>query len=220
MSNIRSVLGIVACIVAAAAVTGCTYTEFSGYADPSYRGQQRFDSVMVYGHRMGLGDRELVETTMAQAFASNGIEVVRSMDHVPPTRRGNTEAIAREADRLGVDALLVLTLVDTAIDESYVPPTYHPGRTTATINRNSDYAYVDIYTSPGYTTGGFTEREEVAAYAANVFDVNTANRAWTGEALSRAIDFAGFRELAIEVSNRTVREAVADGIFLPTHPME
>jgi hypothetical protein len=120
------------------------------------------------------------------------------------------EQIADEVVRLRIDAVLMLVQGQQYTDESYQPPTYHPGTTYGTISNGSVY----LQTTPGYTTGGYSVSKPRMQFGAVLLDSDGFQEAWQADGLSRGGGAVSFSQLTISASNETIRQLVADGLLV------
>ena len=187
----------------------------TSYTDPAYQGYPHFASVLVYADRMGVEERNLVESQVVQGLSTQGVRAFRSIDYAPPTRGHFFDQLREATLKTGAESLLIVGLIDRYSEEYYRPPTYHPGTTTATINQNSDYTYVDIYQSPGYVTGGYTVSKPRAVYLAALYDSAPGRQlAWRADGTASGGSSVSYDQLAVSASNEIVRLLIADRQFV------
>lgn len=197
--------------------SGCVSSDISSFTDPDYRGSPRFDSVMVFADRMGLEERRRTEDQIVQSLSSQGVAGYRSIDYAPPTRGDAFDQIADAMRRTGADALLIVGLVDQYTDESYRPPTFHPGTTYGTVYMQGNTGTLETYTTPGYTTGGYTTSKPRALYAAALYDgANDYKTAWQADGLVSGSQYNDFSDLAAFAGRDIVRLLVTDGLLVVT----
>lgn len=195
-------------------VTGCTArTEVSSFTDPEFRGQPRLGSVAVYANGLPLDERQAVENKLAEGLSKRGVRVIRGIDLTPPTRQLSDEEWASAVIASGVQSVLFVTAVDKGVSSTYVPKTYHPGTTTATVNQFGNTAIVNVQQSPGYTTGGYTVKKPNAQYSGSLIHVSSGRQIWQSSASSRGNAFANFRDLGESMASTTIEKLIKDGLF-------
>jgi len=212
----HSVLGAIL-LIGLILLNACAFTDITSFSDPKFAGRQ-FSSVMVVGDQMPLKDRMAAEDILVKAFENAGVRAVRGIDYLPPTRTITEELFQQAVAQTAVQTVLYLALVDRTTSETYMPPVYHPGTSYSTVNVIGNTAYVNTYTNPGYTTGGYTISKPKAAYTSVLVEVTSGETIWTAEASSRGNAFASFEQLTISASQETVKKLIADGLFVGVDP--
>lgn len=195
-------------------VAGCTArTEVSSFTDPDFRGQGRFQSVAVYALGLPLDERQAVENKLSAELSKRGVRVLRGLDLTPPTRQLTDSEWARAVIDSGVESVLFVSALDKDVSSTYVPPTFHPGTTTATVNQLGNTSYVTVQQSPGYTTGGYTVKKPNAEYSGSLIAVASGKQIWQSSARSRGNAFANFKDLGESMATNTISKLVEDGLF-------
>ena len=200
-------------VLAVLFVSGCVRTTVSSFTDPKFAGRSSFNSVMVLGGEANLEQRKLSEAALYEALGTKGVRVEKSLSWLPPTRNYTPEQMAAEIKRSGVATLLIVTASSKDVTESYVPPTYVPGQTYGTVNVIGNTAYMNTYTTPGYTYGGYTISKPQGTYRATLLSVATGETIWQADLSSRGNAFSTFEDLAISASKKTAAKLIEDGIF-------
>ncbi len=195
-------------------LTGCyATTAVTSYTDPDYRNTTKFQNVMVFGTGMNLELRQLCESETVNELTKNNAKGIRSIDYIPPTRELSDDEINEILIKTKVDSLLFITLIDTSIDSTYVPQTYHEGNSYSTVNVIGNYAYVNTYSSPGYTTGGYNIEEARATYESTLHDVKNNRTAWKADGDSQGDLGVNFKDLTVSASKETVLKLIEDGLL-------
>jgi hypothetical protein len=200
-------------LILALAIAGCAQTDVYGYKDPKFA-SHRFQSVIVYAPNMSLQEREIVETTAVTDLNSRGVSAIGSMAIVPPTRNLSQEDSAKALIESGYEGVLVFSEAGKSATETYVPPTYHPGSSTSSVNVVGNTAYVNTYTSPGYTTGGYSISKPISAYAAALLYMKSGEMAWQAELSSRGSAFDDYESLAKSAARTAVSELSSVGLLM------
>lgn len=195
------------------AATGCVRTNLTSYSDPSLSSGYRLGKVMVFAGELPLDERAAVETKFVEQFASEKVQAVRGMDVLPPTRQFTQEEVGQVVQREGVDSVLMMVGYSKSTSSTYVPPTYYPGNTTGTVQYFGNTAYIQTYTQPGYTTGGYSIRKPVYAYKLNLHDARTGQIVWTASADARGSAFADAETFGYSTAATTITKLTEDGLL-------
>lgn len=194
-------------------VAACVITKTTSFVDPAYRNAPAYRSVIVVAVGMGLEDSIKAENELSTAFGARGVTVYRGIDLVPPTRNLSDAERATIFESSGAEAVLIFATRSESVNQSYVPPTYHPGTSTSYVSFIGNTAYVSTSTSPGFTTGGYTISKPRATHVAHVIDIPTGETVWKGEAKSRGSAFASFDDLMASAGKQFAERLREDRIF-------
>jgi len=193
---------------------GCApRTDMTSFVDPAYRSGRNFSSVVVFAVGVGLEEKQIVETAVVEQFSAYKVRAFRGIDVIPPTREVTNQQWADKIVSSGVDTVLIISAGGKDVTETYVPPTYFPGTTTGTAQTFGNTTYLNVYQSPGYTTGGYTISKPFAVYSATLIDVASGQTVWKADATSRGNAFATYNDLGLSVANETVAKLIADSLF-------
>ena len=191
---------------------GCVATtKVASYTDPGYVTANKFHHVIVMCGVATLAERQQAESIAVAELAKIGVRGTRAIDILPPTRNLSSEEVAEATSKVGADSVLIMRLGDRDVAHTYVPPTYHPGKTTSTVNFYGSQAYVTTYQSPGYTTGGYNIKKPRATYSAELYELKSGAMVWRGEGSSRGNAFASFEDLTLSAAREFVKTLRADG---------
>lgn len=193
--------------------SACVKTKLTSYTDPSARAGYKIARIIVSAPDMPLAERQQVETKFAEQFNTQGIFVLRGIDAFPPTRQLTTEQIAQVVVDSRVDSILTITGYLKSTDSTYVPPTYHAGTTTSTVNFYGNYAYVTSNTTPGYTTGGYSIKKPVYSYTLHLWEASSGRVIWTAEADARGSVNADAETFGHSTAATTITKLKDDGII-------
>ena len=199
-------------------VTACVGTRVTSYVDPQHDVSKSFKRVIVLGDGMPLDELMMMEKHLAWKISARGLEAIMSSELAPLTQKYSDEEYRRIIRKSGAAAILTVVLKGKRTRNHYVPPTYHPGQTTATVHTFGSTAYVNTYTSPGYTTGGFSVEKPSANYDAKLLDLETGKVVWIASGKSRGGGGRTYRHLAKSMAVATVKKLIKDGLIHPKSP--
>ena len=174
MKRVVKFLGASA-IISSFVLASCTLTKLTGvYKDSTYTGGS-LSRVLVVGVAENLRKRKMFEQFFAEKFQSNGVKAFASSDVISGDKKLDKDTIKGEADKLGVDAVLVTHLAGVEEKVNYVPPTttyvpapryYHLGRY---------YSRVDGYVhEPGYYV-----KHKYVRLENNLYETKTEKLIWS-----------------------------------------
>lgn len=196
------------------ALTACNATtRLSGIVDPSYRDSFQAKKMIVMGFGMPIDEQKALETTLEESFSKFDVQVLKGLDVFPPTRDFSDKDTYKIARKKGADTILVISADGRDVSETYIPPQYHPGTSTSYVSGYGNFATVNTYTTPGYTTGGYSVSKP--AMNVSVLLKNTKNRdtIWTAEGFSGGNAYASFSDLTISVAKTAVQELSNAGLI-------
>jgi len=194
-------------------LTACAATRLSGVVDPSYRDNFQVNKIIVVGSGMPIDEQKVLEKIFDQSFAKYDVEVLRGLEVFPPTRDSSDQDAFKIARNEGADTILIVSTSGRDVSKTYIQPTYYPGTSTSYISGYGNFATVNTYTTPGYTTGGYNIRKpsmNVNVYLKNVKNKETI---WVAEGLSSGNAFASFADLTISVAKTSVKELANEGLI-------
>lgn len=203
------------------ALTGCVTTKTTGFVDPEYKeNAYQISSVIVRAEGATLEEAQLAEQRLVEKFNELGVHATKFMDIVPPTRNYKDEKIARLLVKSGADSVFTVYVADKATIESYVPPTYHPGTSTSYVNTIGNTAYVNTYTSPGYTSGGYSISKPSMLTFSSLVDLSNGNNIWQAEGESNGSAFASFSDLVVSAGLDAIADMKDKGLIPITEATE
>ena len=196
-------------------LTGCNATtRMSGYVDPDYRGSFLAQKVVVTSLGVPLEEKKNVEEAYISSLTSYNLEIIRGLDLYPPTRDVPKEKLIPLARKAGADSLLLLSVGARDVQQEYVPPTYHPGSSTSYVSGYGNYATVNTYHTPGYTSGGYNISKPSQAVFVTLFDTKKSKVVWEAEGVSGGNAFANFNDLSISAVKASIKELEKEGLVL------
>jgi hypothetical protein len=140
------------------------------------------------------------------------------MDIVPPTQNLSREDAAAQLISTGYETVLVFFEAGKSATETYVPPTYHPGTSNSTVNVIGNTAYVNTYTSPGRTTGGYSISKPISAYKAALLHAQSGDVVWQAELSSRGSAFDDYKSLAKSAASTAISDLSTVGLLERSEP--
>lgn len=196
-------------------LTACNATtRMSGYVDPDYRGSFQVQKIVVTSLGVPLEEKKNVEEAYISSLTSYNLEIIRGLDLYPPTRDVQKEKLIPLARKAGADSLLLLSVGARDVQQEYVPPTYHPGSSTSYVSGYGNYATVNTYHSPGYTSGGYNISKPSQAVFVTLFDTKKSKVVWEAEGISGGNAFANFNDLSISAVKASIKELEKEGLIL------
>lgn len=196
-------------------LTACVTSKTTGYVDPAYSsGVFQIKKVVVGVNGGGLEQTDLAETGIAQKLSDLGVEAIRYIDIVPPTRNYSASEAFKIIGDSGADSFLIVSIEDVSSIQSYIPQTYHPGTSTSTINAIGNTAYVNTYTSPGYTTGGYTVSKPTMATSSVLIDISNGNTIWKADGYSGGNTISSYSDLLVSAGKSAVTDLQNKGLIV------
>lgn len=191
-------------------LTGCATTEMTGFIDPKYT-NYKISSLVIRAKGTSLEETLAVEQKVTDLLSLYNVQVIKYTDIAPPTRK---HTLAQEAALLKaakVDSALMIYIANKDIITSYIPPTYHQGTTTNSINRIGNAAYITTHTTPGYTTGGYSVSNPVMSTFFNLIDLGSGNEIWKGEGFSSGE--TSHLDLLLHASESAIEDLASKGLL-------
>lgn len=195
-------------------VAGCVRTNVTSVANLSVRANEPFKRLLVSATKMPLDEALAVEGALAKQLANKGMFALQRTKVLPPTQEYTPQEIGRVMQTNNLDGILIVSLGNKSTNESYVPPTYHPGTTTGTVNVVGNTAYMNSYTTPGYTTGGYSISKPSALYSASLYDYRSGKRVWYATGKSRGNAFSDYRDLGASMATETIDKLAGDNVIV------
>ena len=189
-------------------LTACatTDTELSGVVDPNYRDNFQVRKLVVVGSGMPIDEQKALENTLERSFTEYDVQVLRGLEVFPPTRDYSDQNAFEIARNWGADAILIVSSDSRDVSETYIPPKYHPGTSTSYISGYGDSTNVTTYTSPGYTTGGYSVSKPGMSVSVHLINTMNGETIWIAQGFSGGNAYTSFSDLTISVARKTVEE--------------
>lgn len=166
-------------------LASCITTNTTSFVDPNYKlGTYKIRKVVVKADSTSLEEILLAENALTEKFKSLRVDAIKYVDLIPPTRNYSDKETAKIIASTGADSLFIIIAGTKSEVESYVPPTYHPGTSTSYISGYGNFATVNTYTNPGYTSGGYTTSSPIMATKSFLIDLKNANTIWQAESVA------------------------------------
>jgi hypothetical protein len=175
--------------------TSCATTELNSvWKDSAYKGGF-LKKVMVVGVSDNLRNRKMFEEVFAKAFKDNGIEAIPSFSAILLAKDLNRDTIKNEAERRGIDAILVTHLSDIKEKEVHYEPLDY---------EIYFYQYYRKIKQYDYAPQSYTKVKEVRMKN-NLYEVKTEKLIWS--ARSETVDPETANEVISSLS-RAVLESL------------
>ena len=201
----------------AAVISGCAKTEIHSFVDPDFR-EHSYRKLVVRVDVDQLDQRDAAETVFAKILAKQGVQCLRTLDLLPPTRESSDEQFKQAVAQSAADGVLTVRVTEQYEDEVYVPPsstTY----TTGTAWGNTYYrrgrgpAY-GTFDSTTYTTtsGGYTTTQPRVRHKVQLWDVQTGKVAWIGGAFTEGDSRCGYEQLMTSLAKKVAETLKSEGL--------
>jgi hypothetical protein len=156
-------------------LTSCASTKTNltnVWKDDGYTGGP-LKNVMVVGLSDNFDRRKGFERVFASQFRSHGVEAISSADVIPQDMEIDKDTVKGEAERRGIDSILVTHLIGVDREYVYQPPSPKGVAPDGRFGRY--YSRVRAYaTDPGY----YVEKKEVRLES-NLYERQTEELIWT-----------------------------------------
>ena len=193
-------------------IAGCATTDMTGYVDPKYR-DHKISKVVVRAKGATLEEMLATEQKLSEKFSTKNVYAIKFSDLAPPTRKFTSAQEFKLMKKAGADSVLTVNIAGKDTVETYVPVTYHPGVTTSTVNMIGSTAYVNSYTTPGYTTGGYSVSSPTMATFSTLVDLRSGNRIWQGEGYTTGD--GSYLALLINAGESAISDLEKNGLLPP-----
>jgi hypothetical protein len=156
----------------------------SSWVNPQNPASLNYKKLLISALVSNPSYKNTIETDLANAATSKGLQAIRSVDLFPGTftkdNAPSREAILEKVRSVGCDAILTVALTDRQSETRYVPgtTTYSPymGYGGYGFGGYYGYMYPSAYSTPGYYTEDKTYFME-----ARLFDAATENLIWSAQ---------------------------------------
>lgn len=200
-------------LISAVLLAGCVTTKTTGFVDPEYKESgYEISKAVIRIHGVTMEETQIAEQKLSEKFNAHGVETIKFTDIVPPTRDYTPEKTADLIRESGADSLFSIYIGKDTV-ESYVPAIYHPGTSTSYVNTIGNYAYVNTYTAPGYTTGGYSVSEPIMASLSSLIDLDKGRVVWKAEGEASGNEFSSFSGLTVSIGIDAIEDLVEKGIL-------
>ncbi len=173
---------IISFILISYIMAGCGPTQkiTGSWSDPEFKSFGPYTKVFVMVLTQNSNTNYFVESQMAKTLITRGYKVVKSNDLYPPkfspiqdfTKEQLTESITKT----GCDAILMLTLLDSKVEESYNPGTVYTPMMYG--HYGSYYGYYNHYYPQVYSPGYYSV-DKTYYLEANLFDLKGDRLLWS-----------------------------------------
>ena len=179
-------------------VLSCASTEFSSVSKDDSYGGEPLKKVLVIGVFEQLRYRKIFEDVFSDAFQKRGVEAIQSYRVILSKIDFQEEKVLYEAEKLGVDAILVTHYL--GVKEKYIH--YDP------LNYQH-FHYVWEYAGEPVT---YTKIESVRLVT-NIYDGKGETRLWS--AVSETVRPETEKEIVVSLSNAVMRKLRSEKLIAP-----
>ncbi|WP_273755834.1 hypothetical protein [Bartonella sp. MM73XJBT.G] len=200
-------------------LTACApITHLNGIVDPNYKGRFQTKKMVIVGVGMSISEQKALEDTFEKSLVKYNVQILRGLELFPPTRNysyNDKEKIITNKGK-GADALLIVSVDNRAISQTYIPPTYHPGTSTSTISGFGSFATIETETTPGYVSGGYNiDKPGISVSVLLINNTKNKEAIWVANGTSNGNAFASFSDLIVNVAETTVEKLAKEGLIAP-----
>ena len=182
MYKIVKLIGTITTVACLMVVISCSPTNINAvWKDPQYQGG-KIKNVLVIGGSTNQIIRRILEDEFAAKLKSRGTSAIQSYNIFPTQATLDQDAIESKSRELGVDAMLVVRILDTKVKRDLTPQPYN-----VYYRGNYFYDWPNRY-SRFYTQGSraryyddrYYSEYEVVNVETNLYDVQTGKLIWSG----------------------------------------
>ncbi|MFC1823587.1 hypothetical protein ACFL9T_12830 [Thermodesulfobacteriota bacterium] len=156
--------------------------------DSSYKGGH-LKSVMIVAMAKKTGNRKIFEDTFVKEFQSHDVKAVSSMGVVPQGKESDKNILKAEAEKLGIEHLLVIQLVDIKEKKEEISiPLSGPGITLP---------------SHRYNMPTLGIKETRVKLESRLYEFKTEKRIWS--AASESVDPKSTKEIVEQLSGKVMK---------------
>jgi hypothetical protein len=198
-------------------LSGCatTSTEITASWLAPETADKTFDRILVLLVTDNLSSRRIGEQAIASRLQQEKVDAIVGLELIPPEPverlREMRESLATALRAEGVEAVLLVSLLDVQDERRYVPgsvrydPVMWPSHYYGGFY-NYWYVTYDRVQTPGY----YEESRNIFLLS-NLYDLSTGELAWSAQSESR--DPQSKSKLAGEVASKLVRQMKRDGVL-------
>ncbi len=198
-------------------LTACgPITHLNGIVDPNYKGRFQTKKMVILGFGMSISEQKALEDTFEKSLVKYNVQILRELELFPPTRNYSYKEKGKIITNKGADALLIVSVDNRAISQTYIPPTYHPGTSTSTISGFGNFATIKTETTPGYVSGGYNiDKPGISVSVLLINNTKNKEAIWVANGTSDGNAFASFSDLIVDVAETTVEKLAKEGLIAP-----
>ncbi len=190
-------------------------TRLNGIVDPNYKGKFQTKKMVIGGVGMSISEQKELEDTLAKSLFKYNVQILRGLELFPPIRNYSYNEMNKIITNKGVDALLIVSVDNRAISQTYIPPTYYPGTSTSTISELGHFVTVTTRTTPGYVSGGYNINKPSISVSVYLKNAKNKETIWLAKGSSDGNAFASFSDLIVNVAETTVEKLAKEGLIAP-----
>ncbi|WP_375632701.1 MULTISPECIES: hypothetical protein [unclassified Bartonella] len=191
-------------------------THLTGIVDPNYKGRFQTKKVVIGGVGMSIFEQKELEDTFEKSLVKYNVQILRGLELFPPTRNYSYNEKEKIITNKGADALLIVSVDNRAISQTYIPPTYHPGTSTSTISEVGHFTTIRTVTTPGYVSGGHNiSKPGISVSVYLIHNTKNKETIWLAKGSSNGNAFASFSNLIVSVAETTVEKLAKEGLIVP-----
>lgn len=201
---------MIACLTTA----GCnTTTSLNSYTDPAYIGKYHAKRIVVTSISVPLDEQQTFENSFVKAADKYDVTILRGLQVFPPTRDFSNKDMLAIAKKAGGDSILIMSVDNRDLEETYVPATYHPGTSRTSVTGYGNFATVQTHQSPGYMTGGYSLSTPGMSLSMRLLDLKSKETVWIADGYSGGDSSATFNNLTSDAATSAISELHNSGII-------
>lgn len=181
----------------------CAVTKFQSVSmDETYTGGP-IKKILIVGVANERRSRLLFERVFAEEFGKRGVAATASHKVIILPKDLTKERIDREAEKLGVDAVLVTFVI--GVKDKYL--TYDPAAVQRTTRAKLNWNWVNTYASEPIT---YTKTESVRL-STNIFEHKTEKLVWNG--ISETVQMESVKEIIDSLCKAVLKDIRKKGLI-------
>lgn len=190
---------------------GCASTNITAVKDPAFA-DRIYLKPAIYANTEDLQWRRSLEDTFVSELKKHGIESLTTIELAPPTREYRPDELAKILADNGVDALLLVEISQTGVENRYIPQTSSTTTTHGTVSTsgNSGAYQGQSHTT---TTGGYEVSLPWAQMQTSLIDTATGQKAWIASSYTGGDEFTNFDNIRTSYCKEVLRQLIADGLL-------
>jgi hypothetical protein len=188
-------------------ITSCATTELKNvWREDNYSGKMK--RVLVIGVIKRSGLKRFFEYEMVQQLEIRGIEAIAGYSVLPTDKEADKGIIVSKLKELDADGVLIASLVERKILETYVHG--HTSYAPPTANFRGFHSYYSRTYRATYSPG-YTVKDEVAVVETNLYDTGSEQLVWS--ALSQTLVGGDSNELIRSFVQVMIKDLFKKGLF-------
>jgi hypothetical protein len=213
--SLLSILGLTAALFAAGCSTANRTVITGAWDNPDYPVKE-FNKILVLGISQNQSARAVVEQTVADELAAEGFTTVTATQSFSVSEleemKGNRDLAHSRLSEIGVDGILIMSVLDVKEDRYYVPGTvsYHP--TMAYPYYGGYYGYWGATYTTVYSPGYYEESVNVFLES-NIYSLDNDILVWSAQ--SQTEDPSSVQALAENYARVLVDEIIKNKVISP-----